>query len=68
MGSRARWSAAVVAGDTACTSTFGEALEAVRMKQFVNNAGQSAFGTLCTGELVSGFRTAADRLIDAACN
>ncbi len=55
-GHRSRWAAGVIAGETACNSTFGAAAEATRLKQFVQmtNAGgsqQAVFSSICAGNL-----------------
>lgn len=50
---RERWAAAVIAGETACTSSFGSAAEAARLKSFVQQVGKNAvFSSICQGDLV----------------
>ena len=68
-GDRARWAAAVIAGDLApqCSSDFGTAIEAQRLKQFVAEAGDNAvFGSICDGDLASALGQALDTF-GAAC-
>ncbi|MDB4962439.1 MAG: putative lipoprotein [Myxococcales bacterium] len=55
-GHRSRWAAGVIAGQTSCSSGFGEAAEATRLKQFVqmtNASGpqQAVFSSICDGNL-----------------
>lgn len=55
-GDRSRWAAGVIAGPTACTSSFGAAREALRLKQFVqlantNGTQQAVFASICDGDL-----------------
>jgi hypothetical protein len=55
-GHRSRWAAGVVAGDGDCTSAFGDAVDAARMKEFVNLANQggstqATFTSICAGDL-----------------
>jgi hypothetical protein len=55
-GHRSRWAAGVIAGETACSSTFGNATEATRLKQFVqltnaNGSQQAVFSSICAGNL-----------------
>ncbi len=60
-GDRGRWAVAVVAGPGpgTCSSSFGEATEAIRLKQFVMDAGDNAvFSSICEGDLASALRTA----------
>ena len=57
-GHRSRWAAGVIAGDTACTSSFGNATEATRLKQFVqlsnaNGTQQAVFSSICAGNLTT---------------
>lgn len=53
-GSRGRWAAAVTAGETSCTSAFGDATAAPRLQEFVRLAGPNAvFSSICEGNLVS---------------
>ena len=55
-GHRSRWAAGVIAGETACNSSFGNAAEATRLKQFVqmtnaNGTPQAVFSSICAGNL-----------------
>lgn len=55
-GHRSRWAAGVIAGETSCSSGFGDAAEATRLKQFVqmtNSGGsqQAVFSSICAGNL-----------------
>lgn len=51
-GDRGRWAAAVIAGQTTCTSSFGDAEEGIRLKQFQQQAGTNVvFGDICGGNL-----------------
>ncbi|HVV87284.1 MAG TPA: hypothetical protein VHE35_29790, partial [Kofleriaceae bacterium] len=60
-GDRARWATAVIAGQQACTSSFGNADEAIRMKQFAQAAGDNAaFGDICQGNLAPALQQALD--------
>jgi hypothetical protein len=57
-GNRSRWAAGVIAGDTACSSSFGNATEATRLKQFVqltnaNGPQQAVFSSICAGNLTT---------------
>jgi len=53
-GSRGRWAVAVTAGETSCTSAFGDATAAPRLQEFVRLAGPNAvFSSICEGNLVS---------------
>lgn len=62
-----RWATAVIAGDKSCTSSFGEATDAVRLKQFVAAAGKNGtFSSICDGDLSTGLQKALDTF-DAAC-
>ncbi len=64
---RGRWATAVIAGQTKCTSTFGSAVEAKRLKTFVSEVGSSAvFNSICDGDL-SGALEKALNTFDAAC-
>jgi hypothetical protein len=71
-GDRGRWAAAVVAGPTACTSAFGDAVEAVKLKQFVSemnlggNAQNGVFASICDGNMATSLQTALDTF-QAAC-
>lgn len=66
-GGRDRWAAAVVAGPTTCSSGFGAAKEATRLKEFVGKTGQNGvFSSICLGDLVSPLENALN-VFDAAC-
>jgi hypothetical protein len=57
-GHRSKWAAGVIAGDGNCTSSFGDAVDAGRLKEFVNlaNAGgttQATFSSICSGDLTA---------------
>ncbi|MDX2088917.1 MAG: hypothetical protein SFX73_13755 [Kofleriaceae bacterium] len=70
-GHRSRWAAGVIAGEQSCSSSFGDAAEATRLKQFVqmtnaNGPQQAVFSSICAGDLT----TALDDVISkfqAAC-
>lgn len=67
-GDRARWAAAVIAGQTSCTSSFGDAAEGVRLKQFAQQAGPNVvFGDICQGNLAPALSQALDTF-QAACD
>lgn len=62
-----RWATAVIAGDKACTSSFGDAIQATRLKDFVSVAGKNGtFSSICDGDLTNGLQKALDTF-DAAC-
>jgi len=65
---RARWAAAVIAGEKQCNSAgFGSAAEAVRLKDFISKAGRNGvFSSICEGDLTKGL-SAALATFDAAC-
>lgn len=70
-GHRSRWAAGVIAGDGACSSSFGEAADAVRLKEFVNLANdggttQAVFSSICAGDLTVGLEAALNTF-QAAC-
>lgn len=66
-GERGRWAAAVIAGQTACTSSFGDAVEGVRLKQFQQASPQNVvFGDICAGNLQAALTQALDSF-QAAC-
>lgn len=66
-GDRKRWATAVIAGQSECTSSFGNAMEAVRLKDFVKLAGPNgAFSSICDGNLTTGLQKAL-ATFDAAC-
>jgi len=62
-----RWAAAVIAGQTSCTSSFGDAVEAKRLKEFVALAGKNGtFSSICDGDLTGALERALDTF-DGAC-
>ena len=62
-----RWATAVIAGDKKCKSSFGDAIEAKRLKDFVGVAGKNgSFSSICDGDLSGGLQKALDTF-DAAC-
>jgi hypothetical protein len=69
-GDRSRWAAAVIAGDGDCSSSFGDAVNAARLKDFVNQANsgstQAVFSSICDGDLSIGLQKALDTF-QAAC-
>ena len=70
-GHRSRWAAAAIAGDGDCSSAFGMAANAARLKDFVNTANnqgttQAVFSSICAGDLTIGLKEALD-LFQAAC-
>lgn len=57
-GNRTRWAAGVIAGQTMCESSFGSAVEATRLQEFVdltNAQGpqQAVFTSICDGNLTT---------------
>jgi hypothetical protein len=69
-GERGRWATAVIAGPGpgTCTSSFGEAFEATRLKGFVNDTGTNAvFSSICEGDLASALEDALNTF-EAACD
>ena len=70
-GNRTRWAAGVIAGDGNCNSSFGNAADGVRLKEFVhlangNGTNQAVFSSICDGDLTKGLKDALD-LFQAAC-
>ncbi len=68
-GDRGRWAMAVIAGPGpgTCTSSFGDAIEAGRLKQFLMDAGDNTvFSSICDGDLTGGLMSAL-QTFDAAC-
>ena len=70
-GNRTRWAAAAIAGDGDCSSNFGSAANAQRLKDFVNLANgqgstQAVFSSICDGNLTTGLQHALDTF-QAAC-
>ena len=62
-----RWATAVIAGDKACKSSFGDAADAKRLKSFVGLAGKNGtFSSICDGDLSGSLQKALDTF-DAAC-
>jgi len=62
-----RWAAAVIAGASQCSSSFGDAIEAKRLKEFVTLAGNNGtFSSICDGDLSIGLQKALSTF-DAAC-
>ena len=67
-GDRGRWAAAIIAAQTNCTSSFGDAAEGIRLKQFQQAAGTNAvFGDICAGNLQTALTQALDTF-QAACD
>lgn len=67
-GDRGRWAAAVIAGPTNCSSGFGDAVEATRLKDFVMMTGDNAiFSSICEGDLTGALMEALTKF-DAACD
>jgi hypothetical protein len=70
-GHRSRWAAGVIAGDGDCSSSFGNAVNATRLKDFVSRANssgstQAVFSSICDGDLTIGLKKALDTF-QAAC-
>jgi hypothetical protein len=70
-GHRSRWASAMIAGDGDCKSAFGDAKDAGRLKEFVNQANsqgttQAVFSSICAGDLTIGLQQALD-LFQEAC-
>jgi hypothetical protein len=66
-GNHTRWAAAVIAGPNDCESSFGEANEAERLKDFVDQVGTNAnFSSICDGDLSIGLAQALT-LFESAC-
>ena len=60
-GNHANWAAAVIAGDGACMSSFGNAADATRLKQFIQLTGSNGvFSSICDGDLTIGLKKALD--------
>jgi hypothetical protein len=67
---RGRWAVAAIAGTepTACVSAFGQAAEAVRLRDFVGLAGNNGvMASICEGNLTGGLTAALDTF-QLACN
>jgi hypothetical protein len=61
----------VIAGDGNCTSSFGDAVDAVRLKEFVQQANsggttQAVFSSICSGDLTGALQTTLNTF-QAAC-
>jgi hypothetical protein len=68
VGSRDRWTGAVIAGPgpDECESEFGDAEHAVRLQDFTAEAGDNmVFSSICTGDLVPALAEALQRFGDA---
>lgn len=67
-GERGRWAAAIIAAQTTCSSSFGDAAEGIRLKQFQQASGANAvFGDICAGNLQTALTQALDTF-QAACD
>ncbi|MCW5806706.1 MAG: hypothetical protein KIT31_30355 [Deltaproteobacteria bacterium] len=69
-GSRTRWAAAAIAGPGpgSCSSSFGNAEEAKRLKAFVQQTGQNAvMSSICEGDLSIGLAQAL-AVFESACD
>ncbi len=61
-GHRTKWASGVIAADGNCSSDFGDAVDAARLKEFVNLANgngttQATFSSICAGDLTAGLQT-----------
>jgi hypothetical protein len=70
-GHRSRWAAGVIAGESSCSSAFGDAVEASRLKQFVqmtnaNGSQQAVFSSICAGNLTAALNDVLNKF-QAAC-
>jgi hypothetical protein len=70
-GNRTRWAAGVIAGDGNCSSSFGDAVDATRLKEFVNLANgngttQATFSSICAGDLAGSLQQTLN-LFQSAC-
>jgi hypothetical protein len=66
-GGSGRWATAVIAGETDCSSEFGDAVEAARLKELVSLAGSNGvFSSICAGDLSTALGEALDTF-EAAC-
>jgi hypothetical protein len=62
-----RWAAAVIAGPSMCSSSFGSAVEATKLKEFIQLAGPNGvFGSICDGTLEPSLQRAL-QTFQAAC-
>jgi hypothetical protein len=69
-GNRMRWASAIVAGteQDSCSSTFGDAAEAVRMLDFADQAGDNTIvSSICEGDLTVALAEAVEKF-EEACN
>lgn len=65
-GNRSRWATGVIAGQTACTSSFGDATAATRLQEFVQMSGtQGVFSSICVGNLTSGLQQVIEKFQSA---
>lgn len=68
-GNRTRWAAGVIAGDGDCSSSFGDAVNGARLKQFVTLANssstQAVFSSICDADLSIGLKKALDTFQNA---
>jgi hypothetical protein len=66
-GDPGRWAAAVIAAPMDCTSSFGDAVQARRMQEFVQMKMPNAtFSSICAGDLTTALQQALDTFT-AAC-
>jgi hypothetical protein len=68
-GERGRWAMAVIAGPGpgTCSSGFGDAIEATRLKDFLTSVGENTvFSSICEGDISSALMEALSTF-DAAC-
>lgn len=63
-GHRTRWAAGVIAGETDCSSSFGDAAKATRLQDFVSQANgtstQASFSSICDGDLTGALQKTLD--------
>jgi hypothetical protein len=67
-GGRGRWAAAVIAGPGPgeCSSSFGVATEAPRLRSFVEQAGENAtFQSICAGDLAAALTSSLETFSNA---
>ena len=63
---RGRWAAAVIAGLADCSSDFGNAVEATRLKDFAAQAGDNVIThSICDGDLTAALEAALDTFTEA---
>jgi hypothetical protein len=56
----------VIAGEQACSSGFGDATAATRLKEFTNLAGtQGVFSSICAGNLTAGLQQVIEKFQSA---